>query len=64
MIFGIFFYLIYIGDSIFIFVFIKDKHSYIDNHLERNARSAAGQKVDIPRNEWIHGPYDRWPWWD
>lgn len=38
-------------------------HAYLDNPFERDARRAAGQKVDIPSDEWRDGPDDRWPWW-
>lgn len=60
---GVWFYPCYIIDSMFIWVFIKDKHAYIDNTFERDARDYAGQRVNIPKDEWMHGPDDRWPWW-
>jgi len=38
-------------------------HPYLDNPFERDARKAAGQEVNIPRNRWHRGPNDYWPWW-
>jgi hypothetical protein len=63
MILGLFFYPVYILNSIFIWFFIKSKHAYLDNFFERDARTAANQRVDIPMNMWPHGSSDRWPWW-
>jgi len=63
LILGPLFYIIYILDSIFIWIFIKSKHAYLDNVFERDARDYAGQQVNIPKDEWMHGPDDRWPWW-
>lgn len=41
----------------------EDKlHIYLDNPFERDARKAAGQKVDVPREEWPDGPNDYNPW--
>jgi len=60
---GIFHWMLYLGHSVFIFIFQKDKHAYADNWFERDARRAAGQKVDLTRDEWYWGPDDRWPWW-
>jgi hypothetical protein len=40
-----------------------DTHPYLDNPFERDARKAAGQMVDIPREMWRRGPSDHWPWW-
>ena len=62
-IFGIFHYPFYLLMSIFIWLFLKAKHAYLDNPFERDARRAAGQRVDIPREQWPHGPNDSWPWW-
>lgn len=59
---GVFFYPIYVMFSSFIYLFLPNKHAYLDNPLERLARKAAGQKVDISREEWTSGPNDRWPW--
>lgn len=61
--FGPFFYLAYILTSAFIWLFQKNKHAYHDNPFERDARAKAFQPVDIPRQMWMHGPDDRWPWW-
>jgi hypothetical protein len=61
--YGIFFLLFYILESLRLFFFDKSKHSYLDNKFEREARAAAGQKVDIPRKEWPDGPKDHWIWW-
>jgi len=60
---GVFFYPAYLFHSLYLWLFCKDKHSYIDNYFERRARKAAWQKVDIPRDQWMHGPDDRWAWW-
>ena len=59
---GLLGYVAYVAHTAFIFFFQKDKHSYLDNWFERDARRAAGQKVDIPRGEWNWGPNDRFPW--
>ena len=61
--FGIFFPILYILESLRIFFFVKDAHSYYDNCFEVEARKNAGQMVKIPRSLWIHGPEDRWIWW-
>jgi hypothetical protein len=53
----------YVSHSVFIFLFQKDKHAYHDNWFERDARRAAGQLVEIPRDRWMHGRSDRWSWW-
>jgi hypothetical protein len=60
--FGPLFPILYALASIGIWVFYPNKHAYLDNPFERDARKAAGQKVDIPREEWTNGT-DRWPWW-
>ena len=61
--FGIFFLLFYLLESLRIFFFDREKHSYLDNRFEREARKAAGQRVDIPREDWPQGPTDHWVWW-
>lgn len=61
---GFLFYPAYILDSFYLWLFKRNKHAYLDNYFERDARKFAGQKVDIPREEWPEGPYDRWPWWN
>jgi len=60
---GVFHAPAYLGVSLWIWVFQRDRHAYHDNPFEREARAAAGQQVDIPRTQWMHGPADRWPWW-
>ena len=45
-----------------IWVTMPEKHSYYDNPFEKDARRAAGQDVDIPREKW-KDPNDRWYWW-
>ena len=40
-----------------------DKHSYLDNPFEKDARKHAGQMVNIPRAYWPDGKNDRNPWW-
>jgi len=62
-IFGILLPFLYIFNSIFIWLFMKDKHSYYDNRFEKAARKYAGQKVNIPKSEWPKGLQDRWAWW-
>lgn len=61
--FGPFHWLAYILSTLFIWLFLKDLHSYYDNPFEVDARRAAGQMVKIPKNMWLQGPDDRWPWW-
>lgn len=60
---GILFYPLYELISGFIWLFIKNKHAYYYNPFEIWARWKAGQKINIPREEWSWGPNDRWPWW-
>lgn len=62
-VFGILHYPIYLLSSALIWLFISNRHAYLDNPFERDARKAAGQMVDIPREYWMHGPDDRWPFW-
>ena len=61
--FGIFQPIAYFSHCLFIWFFQKNKHAYLDNWFERDARRAAGQPVDIPPEQWFEGPDDRWPWW-
>lgn len=61
--YGVFFLILYVLESLRIFFFDRSKHSYLDNRFEREARAAAGQRVDIPREEWPQGPSDYWIWW-
>jgi len=60
---GVLFYPVYILDSVLIWLFQPEKHSYYDNWFERDARKAAGQLLDIPKSRWRSGPGDRWAWW-
>jgi hypothetical protein len=60
---GLLFPVSYYIHALFILLFRKDKHAYLDCWAERAARKHAGQKVDIPKEEWPQGPADRWPWW-
>lgn len=62
MVFGVFQPVIYILASVFIWLVFRSKHSYYDNPFERDARKAAGQRVDIPKT-WWKSPDDRWAWW-
>lgn len=62
-IFGPLFFPVYLAHTGYLWIFCKDKHSYLDNFLERWARKVAGQKVNIPRDEWPDGPNDSWVWW-
>lgn len=63
MILGPFFYPAYGFHSLWLWVFCKYKHAYLDNVFEKLARKAAGQKVELGPEYWPDGPYDRWPWW-
>lgn len=56
-------WLFYIPSSIYLWLFERDKHAYLDNPYEREARRVAGQPVNIPRHQWPFGVNDRWPWW-
>jgi len=60
---GVLFFPVYILECLRILAFCKDKHAYLDNFFERDARKYAGQTVDIPRSQWMDGPEDAWPWW-
>jgi hypothetical protein len=60
---GLLMLLFYIGHSLYIYFFQEEKHPYYDNWFERDARKAAGQLVDVPREKWGNGPNDRWSWW-
>jgi hypothetical protein len=60
---GLAFYPAYLLASLWIWLFQRKKHAYLDNPFERVARAWAGQPVDIPREDWPQGPGDRWPWW-
>jgi len=60
---GVFWYPVYVIESIYLWFRYKKKHSYLDNHFEREARRVAGQMVDIPPEHWPDGPNDRWVFW-
>lgn len=62
-VFGHFQPILYFLSSVFIWVFLRKRHSYYDNPFERDARKYAGQLVDIPKSRWSDGPEDRWAWW-
>ncbi len=59
---GVLFYPFYILESVRIWLFVKEEHSYYDNEFEIQARKAAGQSVKIPKSMWAD-PNDRWIWW-
>lgn len=59
---GIFFPILYILESVRIYLFCKDLHSYYDNVYEIEAREYAGQEVKIPKEFWKDGPNNRWFW--
>jgi hypothetical protein len=61
-IFGVLFYPLYLLCTLCILVFMKNLHAYHDNPFERWARRSAGQRVNIPKSEWMNGPNDRFPW--
>jgi hypothetical protein len=61
-VFGVFQPILYFLASVFIWVFLRSRHSYYDNPFERDARRSAGQRVDIPKEAW-RDPNDRWAWW-
>lgn len=62
-VFGALHYPLYGLASLWIWLFVKWKHSYLDNPFELDARRYAGQKVRIPIEEWPDGSKDRWAWW-
>lgn len=61
-IWGVFFLPVYVLVMGYMYLFMHDKHSYIDHPFEREARMEAGQKVDYTRAEWPDGPNDRGAW--
>jgi len=60
MIYGILFPILWFLESVRIFIFEKDKHSYYDNFFEVEARMVAGQRVKIPKEDCEN---DRWIFW-
>ena len=62
MVFGAFQPVLYGLASVIVWCFMRRLHSYYDNPFERNARRAAGQQGNIPRELWDN-PTDRWSWW-
>jgi len=60
---GIFYYLVYILECLWIFCFVLERHSYYDNWFEIEARKYAGQQINILKSQWKDGPKDRWAWW-
>lgn len=63
MVFGIFQPILYVLHSVYLWIFRHDLHAYLNNAFEEDARRAAGQKVELTKDEWMDGPQDRWPWW-
>jgi hypothetical protein len=61
--FGIFFIILYILESVRIYLMCPNLHSYYDNRFEIDARKAAGQLVKIPKELWSDGEKDRWIFW-
>jgi hypothetical protein len=62
-VFGVFTGILYLLESLRIWFFCMEKHAYLDNLFEVDARDYAGQPLYIPRSQWVDGPNDRWPWW-
>lgn len=66
---GLMFWVIYFGHMLWILITQRikgkpyTKHPYLDCVWERQARKRAGQLVDIPPSQWMHGKDDLWPWW-
>ncbi len=56
-------YPLYVMMSVFIWVFLRDLHSYYHHPLEVDARRYAGQQIDIPKSQWKDSETDRWAWW-
>jgi hypothetical protein len=62
MCFGVFQPVIYVIMSVWIWLFEKDLHAYLDNPFEVAARREAGQMLKVPKEMWP-GDGGRWPWW-
>lgn len=60
---GIFFLILYVLESLRIWLFSKDEHAYLDNWFEIDARTYAGQPAKLGKEYWPDGKNDRWPWW-
>ena len=60
---GPLFWIAYVLIQGFIWIFMRNKHSYYDHPFEIQARRRAGQPLVIPREQWRDGRFDRWPWW-
>lgn len=58
--YGVFNIFVYLGWYLYLYWFTKDKHPYYDHPAEREAREKAGQRVDIPKEDWGK---DRWIFW-
>ena len=56
----ILFPILYLGSSIIIYLFQKQKHAYHDNVFEKDARERAGEEVETPREKWK--TQSRWFW--
>lgn len=63
LVFGPLHYPLYVLASVFIWIVLRDHHSYYDNPFETDARRYAGQQIDIPKSQWKDGIADRWAWW-
>lgn len=67
-VFGVFHYPLYALESARIWFlnlfrpYEKKKHIYLFNRFEIDARKAAGQTVNVPRENWPDGPNDYNPW--
>ena len=61
--FGPLFWVLYALIGIFIWLFMPNKHSYYSHPFEVQARRRAGQPIEISKEKWRDGPFDRWPWW-
>jgi hypothetical protein len=59
---GVLMPVLYILDSIRIYLCCPELHCYYDNRFETDARKAAGQPEKIPRDNWREGPDSRWFW--
>jgi hypothetical protein len=59
---GIFFFPLYILESVRIYLFDKSRHSYYGNRFEVAARKAAGQIKGTPE-DYMPDTNERWIWW-
>jgi len=61
--YGVLFPVLYIWETVRVYFFERDKHSYYDNCYEIQARVLAGQPEIIPKEQWKGRPGSRWIWW-